>query len=420
MAKKVFNPEDFKIKLEKKLNMGRKPGFYYDVMQEYNGKFHEIKSDVSTAELLKYLDNKDYIEFMQLKKHCICIICDQLFFKFLNTNTLWAYESYYNNYVLYYDFNETDYKYLFERLKTHHIRVCANFPVAFIKTKMLKFCPKWSEFKITSLPKLTSKDIDRILSIYDEFERNKGYYYQINKLSNQYRIPQAVCGVLAKSVISINTHIVLERILQVMSHSTAILDNSDTEQPYRFNFKTFLKDMTFVGRKAKKQDIVVNALNELISIGLIDKFNISNDSLIFRTSFMTKHIRQQIKRNTGYYSDIPGSKQAPFIATFINYLAWIINCPAKYDRLTISLETLLSKHLGLSRLLDEHRLNEIAKVLTLLRKIGLDYGLLKPAQNTQDVNSADVKYLLQYRTELHTFMQLQTSSKDEKEKKNGN
>ena len=413
MAKKQLNRQELQVQNEKKLNKGRQPGFCYDVSQIYNDEYTTVKENVSTEDLLYNLDySSQYVGEMYPKEQCVCIVCDELSFKLLNPKTLWAYEPYFYQYVVFYRFDEYDVKYLADNLVSSRIRAYPCYALTFTKTTLPKFCPKWSEYKIGSLPPITSNDIEKILSIDDDLYQNNGYYYQINELSDKYRIPQAVCGIMAKSVIPINARVVLEKVLQIMSHSSAIIDNSELEQPYWCSFKAFYKDLTFTGREAKKQDIVINSFNELITIGLVDDFNIDDDdNLVFSSRIMTKHIRQQIKRNMGYYAKIPGTKQAPFIATFIDYLWWIINCPACYEKITISLETLFCRHLELSRLLIEHRNGEIAKILTLLRKVGQEYGLLQVAPSTQDFTSADVKYLLQHRTELHTFLQITPTNK---------
>lgn len=408
MARKQLNKQELQVQNEKKLNKGRQPGFRYDVSQIYNDEYTTVKEDVSTEDLLYNLDySSQYVGEMYPKEQCVCIVCDELSFKLLNPKTLWAYEPYFYQYVVFYRFDEYDVKYLADNLVSSRIRAYPCYALTFTKTTLPKFCPKWSDYKITNLPPLSSNDMENILSIDNDLYNYDGYYFQINYFSDKYRIPEAICGIMAKSVIPINARVVLEKVLQVMSHSSAIIDNSNLEQPYYYDFKTFCKNLSFTGRKAKRADIVLSSLDELTKIGIIDSFCIDDDDdLVFSSRLMTKHIRQQIKRNIGYYAQIPGTKQAPFIATFIDYLWWIINCPACYKKITISLETLFCRHLELSRLLIEHRNGEIAKILNLLRKVGQDYGLLETAQNTQDFTSADVKYLLLHRTELHTFLQL--------------
>ena len=363
MAKKKLNRQELQVQNEKKLNKGRQPGFRYDVSQIYNDEYTTVKENVSTEDLLYNLDySSQHVGEMYPKEQCVCIVCDELSFKLLNPKTLWAYEPYFHQYIVFYRFDEYDIKYLADNLVSSRIKVYPCYALTFTKTTLPKFCPKWSEYKIGSLPPITSNDIEKILSIDDDLYQNNGYYYQINELSDKYRIPQAICGIIAKYVIPINARVVFEKVLQIMSHSTAIIDNSELEQPYLCSFKAFYKDLTFTGRKATNQDLVINSFNELITIGLVDDFNIDDDdNLVFSSRIMTKHIRQQIKRNMGYYAQIPGTKQALFIATFIDYLWWIVNCPACYDKITISLETLFSRNLGLARLLTEHRNGEIER-----------------------------------------------------------
>ena len=414
MARKQLNKQELQVQNENKLNKGRQPGFRYDVSKVYNDEFSIIRENASTEQLLYDLDySSSYVGEMYPKEFCTCIVCDVLTFKLLNPKTLWVYEPYYNQYILFYRYDEYDVKHLRENLHSNKIRANETWTITFTKTTLPKFCPRWSEYKITNLPPLSSNDMEYILLVDEKLCCYDGYYFQINKLSDKYRIPEAICGIMAKSVIPINARVVLEKVLQVMSHSSAIIDNSNLEQPYCYDFKAFCKDLSFTGRKAKKKDIVLSSLDELTKIGIIDSFCIDNDDdLVFSSRLMTKHIRQQIKRNMGYYAQIPGTKQAPFISVFIDYLWWIINCPACYDKITISLETLFCRHLGLSRLLLEHRNGEIAKILTLLRKVGQDYGLLEePAQNTQDITGVDVKYLLVHRTALHEFLQIAPTNK---------
>ena len=418
MSNKQLDKQKFKVQNEKKLNKGRSPGFRYDISQIYNEDITTIMADVSTEELLNSLDyEKNYIGEMYPKQFCICISCDVLTFKLLNPKTLWLYEPYHNQYIVFYRYDEYEFKHLKDSIHSDRMMVSQTCIITFTKTTLPKFCPKWSEYKLATLPQLTTKEIEQILSIDGDLYNNNGYYYPINKFTDKYRIPQTVCGILAKHVIPMNTRVVLERLLQVMSHSSAILDNSELEQPYWYDFKLFSKDLKFTGRKAMKQDIIIKSLENLARIGLIDSFSLNNNKLIFTTHLITKHIRQQIKRNLGYYAQIPKSKQAPFIATFIDYLWWIINCPAGYKKITICLETLFNNNLGLSRLLEEHRNSEIAKILNTLRNIGQQYGLLDYALNTQDITSADVKYLLNNRTKLHTFLQIKTSNNEVKEEK---
>ena len=119
----------------------------------------------------------------------------------------------------------------------------------------------------------------------------------------------------------------------------------------------------------------------------------------------------------GFFSQLPPTKQAPIIATFVNYLAWIVNCPSNFTHLTIALDTLLVQ-LGVGRLLKEHRLSEIAKLLNLFRSYGVQYGLLTMPANAEEITSSDVKYLLQNRGKLHEFLILNNAPKGKEKKIN--
>lgn len=399
MAKKTLNPADFRVQNEKKLNKGRTPGFIYDISQVAENEFTTFKANASTEDILRFLDSPGYVGEMYPLKPCLCVVCDFLPFKLLNLPTMWAYEPYFNKYVYYFDYAPDRHAYLDERLHAYTIKAYGSYPLVFSRAKMPKLCPDWGNYHVGALPKITDKQIANIIALDGKLSENKGFYFNINKLKDLYRIPQAVCGRLARSVMSLNAHITLERILQIMSHSSAILENSDLKQPYRVDFKEFLKPLKFQGRKAKKRDITVNALNDLINVGLIDNYAIDEvGNLVFSTAFTTKHIRQQIKRPMGFYVDISAKK--PYIATFINYLWWIRQ--AGHAKLTIALDTLLIQ-LNLARLLKESRNAEIAKVLNELRSVGVNYGLLQ-MPGMGEITSADVKYLLANRTKLNEYI----------------
>ena len=279
---------------------------------------------------------------------------------------------------------------------------------------MPKFCSNWGEFKLSILPQLTAQILESIEETAKKVIDSNGAFFQINKLKPLYNIPLALSQKLGKTVLSINTHILLEHLLQAMTHSSAVIDNIYTDA-YLVNYAQFCKGLAFQG-KHKKKDVVINeAFKELQNHAIIDNFDIIDDNLAFESALITKHIKQRIRRNMCYYSQLPSTKQAPLIATFINYLYWIINCPSNFTHLTIALDTLLAQ-LGVERLLKEHRLSEIAKLLNLLRSYGVRYGLLTMPANAEEITSTDVKYLLANRTELHKYIVI-NNPQNGKEKK---
>lgn len=415
MVKKSLNPADFRMQNEKKLNKGRTPGFIYDVSQVAENEFITYRENATTEDILRLLDTSGYVGELYPVKPCLCVVCDFLPFKLLNFATMWAFEPYYNKYIFYFEYDAARHDYLTQNLKTYAIQVYSGYTLTFTRSKMPKFCPEWSNYHVGGLPKITDKMITDIMTLECQLIESKGYYFNINRLKDLYRVPQAVCGRLSRTVLPLNAHIVLERILQIMSHSTAILENTDLAQPYRMNFKEFLKPLQFAGRKAKKQDVARKALNDLINIGLVDSYAVDEiENLVFIASFITKHIRQQIKRPIGYYADM--SAQKPYMATFVNYLWWLRQ--AGHEKLTIALDTLLTQ-LNLERLLKESRNAEIARILNDLRHVGVKYKLLKMPENPQEITSADVKYLLKNRTKLHEFIKLVPSLDGKESKKNG-
>lgn len=414
MVKKQFNPADYRQKQEKKLNQGRKPGFIFDVVLDDESLTNVVKN-ANTACVLDYLEGKQYLGLMYPSQPCTCMVCNTLLFKLLNLSTMWGFEPLSGMYVYY--FASTD-EATFNRLqnleKEGIIGVYTCQGTLFSKYKMPKFSPNWADYKLSNLPQLTPQTLDFIIETAKKVIDNKDNFFLINKLKPLYNIPLALSQKLGKVVLSINAHILLEHLLQYMTHSSAIIDNTYTDA-YLVNYAQFCKGLTFQGKHKRKDFVINEAFKELQNNAIIDDFNIVDDKLTFESALITNHIKQRIRRNMDFYSQLPPTKQAPIIATFINYLFWIVNCPSNFARLTIALDTLLTQ-LGVQRLLEEHRLGEIAKLLSLLRSYGVEYGLLAMPANSEDITSQDIKYLLQNRGKLHEFLILKTAENG-KEKK---
>ena len=414
MVKKQLNPADYRQKQEKKINQGRKPGFIFDVCLD-DESLTRVHTNASTACVLDYLEGKQYLGLMYPSQLCTCVVCNTLLFKLLNLSTLWAFEPLTGMYVYYFaQISESDSNRLKSLENEGIIGVYNCYSLVFNKYQMPKFCSNWGEFKLSILPQLTAQILESIEKTAKKVIDSNGAFFQINKLKPLYNIPLALSQKLGKTVLSINTHILLEHLLQAMTHSSAVIDNIYTDA-YLVNYAQFCKGLAFQG-KHKKKDVVINeAFKELQNHAIIDNFDIIDDNLAFESALITKHIKQRIRRNMCYYSQLPSTKQAPLIATFINYLYWIINCPSNFTHLTIALDTLLAQ-LGVERLLKEHRLSEIAKLLNLLRSYGVRYGLLTMPANAEEITSTDVKYLLANRTELHKYIVI-NNPQNGKEKK---
>ena len=402
MVKKTFNPADYRQKQEKKLNQGRKPGFTFDVCLNDENLTNVVKN-ASTAYILDYLEGNQYLGKMYPSTPCTCIVCNPLLFKLLNLPTIWAFEPLTGMYLYYYaPTDEATFNRLQRLNKEDIITVDLNLNLIFNKYTLPKFSQNWGDYKLSNLPQLTPQTLDIIEETAKKVIENKNNFFQINKLKPLYNIPLALSAKLGKVVLSINAHILLKHLLQKMTHSSAIIDNTYTDA-YLVDYAQLCKGLVFQGKHRRKDIVIKEAFEELQMHNIIDNFNIVNDSLTFESVLITKHIKQRIRRNMGFYALLPPTKQAPIIATFINYLYWIINCPSKFTHLTIALDTLLAQ-LGVQRLLEEHRLSEIAKLLNLLRRYGVEYGLLHMPANTQDINSNDVKYLLSNRSKLHEYL----------------
>lgn len=416
MVKKTFNPADFRLKQEKKLNQGRKPGFIFDVCLN-DESLTKVHTNASTACVLDYLEGKQYLGLMYPSQSCTCIVCNTLLFKLLNLPTMWAFEPLTGMYVYYFaQISESDSNRLKSLENEGIIGVYNCYSLVFNKYQMPKFCSNWGEFKLSILPQLTPKILESIKETTKKVMDSNGAFFEINKLKPLYNMPLALSAKLGKVVLSINTHILLERLLQCMSHSSAIIDNTYTDA-YLVNYAQFCKGLTFQGKHKRKDIVIEEALKELQKHSIIDDFEVVDDNLVFESALITKHIKQRIRRNMGYYAQLPPTKQAPIIATFINYLHWIVNCPSNFTHLTIALDTLLIQ-LGVERLLKEHRLCEIAKLLNLLRSYGVRYGLLAMPANAEEITSSDVKYLLQNRGKLHEFLILNNAPKGKEKKIN--
>ena len=423
MVRKKFSPADDLVQQKKKLNTGRVPGFYYDILfEEQEGQdFEEVKINATTEDVVRYLNNKQtkYLGALDTSHDCIYVVCSPLAFKLLGFKTLWAYEPLYDTYIYYFDYDYYYLEYLSKYLQTYELKVEWSYSLMFTKATMPKFCKDWVNYHVTALPKITETIADKIIKVSQDLADNDGYYYQINTLKDVYRIPQAVCGRMAKTVLPYSTLMVLERILQIVSHSSAIIENTDLSQWYRFDFVQLIEWLFPADDETEdyiiyKEDVEVctKALDDLKTRGYIDKYVIDDNNVFtFTSAFITRHARQQIKRNIGYFDDLPA--QRPYVATFINYLWWIQQTGHK--QLTIALDTLLA-NLNLDRLLREHRNGEIAEILNILRKYGIKYELLEPAEKTQEITSDDVKYLKKNRTKLHEYFKLvQLNKKGETE-----
>ena len=279
---------------------------------------------------------------------------------------------------------------------------------------MLKLSQNWADYELSNLPQLTPQTLDFIEETAKNVIENKNNFFLINKLKPFYNMPLALSAKLGKTVLSINTHILLEHLLQQMTHSSAVIDNIYTDV-YLVDYAQFQKGLAFQGKHKRKDFVIKEALKELQMHNIIDDFEVIDDNLVFESALITKHIKQRIRRNMGFYAQLPTTKQAPIIATFINYLYWIINCPSNFTHLTIALDTLLAQ-LGVERLLKEHRLSEIAKLLNLLRCYGVEYGLLNMPAKTEEITSTDVKYLLANRSKLHEFLILNNAQNGKESK----
>ncbi len=414
MVKKTFNQAEYRQKQEKKLNQGRKPGFIFDVVLDDDTLTNVLKN-ASTTCILDYLEGKQYLGVMYPSQPCIGIACNLLLFKLLNLPTIWAYEPFTGMFVYYFaQISESNFNKLKSLENKGIIRVYNYYSIAFNKYNMPKFSPNWADYKLSNLPQLTPQTLDFIEETAQKVIDNKDNFFLINNLKPLYNMPLALSAKLGKTVLSINAHTLLEHLLQEMTHSSAVIDNTYSDI-YLVNYPQLCKGLTFQGKHKKKDFVIKEAFEELQKHAIIDDFNIIDDKLTFEADLITKHIKQRIRRNMGFYSQLPPTKQAPVIATFINYLFWIVNCPSNYTQLTIALDTLLTQ-LSVERLLKEHRLSEIAKLLNLLRSYGVEYGLLAMPAEQKEITSKDVKYLLQNRTELHKYLILNNPQKG-KEKK---
>ena len=414
MVKKTFNPADFRLKQEKKINQGRKPGFIFDIVLD-DETSTRVHTNASTACVLDYLEGNQYLGLMYPSQLCTCVVCNTLLFKLLNLPTMWAFEPLSGMFVYYLaPTDEATFNRLQSLEKEGIIGVYTCQGTLFSKYKMPKLCPNWADYKLSNLPQLTPQILDSIEETAKKVIENKDNFFLINNLKPLYNMPLALSAKLGKVVLSINTHILLEHLLQYMTHSSAVIDNTYCDV-YLVDYAQFCKGLIFQGKHKRKDIVIEEALKELQMHAIIDDFDIIDDSLVFESALITKHIKQRIRRNMGFYAPLPPTKQAPIIATFINYLAWISDCPSNFTHLTIALDTLLAQ-LGVQRLLEEHRLSEIAKLLNLLRSYGVQYGLLCMPANAEEITSTDVKYLLANRTELHKYIVI-NNPKMGKEKK---
>lgn len=412
MVKKV--KDELNQKHAKKLNLGRCAGFRYDLYRQQDADLIEYENDVDAQYLLTKIksdrtlhgdDNytPGKIGALYPLHPCLCIVCSPLAFKLLNLKTFWAYEPIFDKYVYYFKNDDYYRSYLFKHLnytQSVPIQIFQQYEILFTKCTLPKFSNNWQNSHLTSAPNMTESIANKIIQISNKINDNYGYYWQLNPSNNTYRIGQAVVGRLGKTVMSYNAHAVLELILQVVSCSYAIVDNSNTTQSYKCNFKWFLQAFKPVGRKKAKAIVFEDDLNELLYHGFIDGYKFDDENNFYFTStFLTRHARQKILRPLGFYAGLPVKR--PYIATWLNYLWWIRY--SQHPQLTVALDTLLG-YLDLSNLIKESRLTEIAKVLNILRRHGQDAGYLVKAEDEKEITSKDVKHLLNNRKELNKYV----------------
>ena len=399
----------------KRLNLGRCAGFRYDIEQQQDAELINYQCDVDAQYLLTKIKsdrtlhgNENYSPGMLGALYplhpCLCIVCSPLAFKLLNLKTFWAYEPLFDKYIYYFKDDNYYMDYISKSLNysnTTAIQVFFNYEILFTKSTLPKFCNGWENAHLTSASNITESVANKIIQISNKINDNYGYFWQLNPICNTYRIGQAVVGRLGKTVMSYNAHALLELILQVVSCSYAIVDNTNATQPYICNYKELLQLFKPAGRKKAKAIVFEDALQELIQHGFIDGYAVKDDDLYFASTFLTRHARQKIIRPLGFYAGLPAKR--PYIATWLNYLWWIQH--SQHPQLTVALDTLLG-YLDLSNLIRESRLTEIAKVLNLIRRHGQDAGYLLKAEDETEITAKDVKYLMKHRTELKTVIRI--------------
>lgn len=405
--------DELNQKQAKKLNLGRCAGFRYDLYRQQDADLIEYENDVDAQYLLTKIKsdrtlhgNENYSPGMLGALYplhpCLCIVCSPLAFKLLSLKTFWAYEPLFDRYIYYFKDDNYYMDYISKSLNcsnTIAIQVFFNYEILFTKSTLPKFCSGWENAHLTSASNITESVANKIIQISNKINDNYGYYWQLNPTCNTYRIGQAIAGRLGKTVMSYNAHAVLEIILQVVSCSYAIVDNTNTTQPYKCNFKWLLQAFKPVGRKKAKAIIFDEAMAELVHYGYINGYAVKDKDMYFTSTFLTRHARQNIKRELGFYAGLPAKR--PYIATWLNYLWWIQH--SQHPQLTVALDTLLG-YLELSNLIRESRLTEIATILNILRRHGQGAGYILKADDEAEITSKDVKYLLNNRTELNKYV----------------
>lgn len=400
----------------KRLNLGRCAGFRYDIEQQQDAELINYQCDVDAQYLLTKIKsdrtlhgNENYSPGMLGALYplhpCLCVVCSPLAFKLLNLKTFWAYEPLFDKYIYYFKYDAYYEDYISKHLnytQSVPIQVFQQYELLFTKSTLPKFCNGWENAHLTSAPNITESVANKIISISNKINDNYGYYWQLNPACNTYRIGQAIAGRLGKTVMSYNAHVALELILQVVSCSYAIVDNTNPLQPYIYNYyKELLQLFKPLGRKKAKAIIFEDAIRELIQHGFIDGYKFDNNNLWFTSAFLTRNARQKILRPLGFYAGLPAKR--PYIATWLNYLWWIQH--SQHPQLTVALDTLLG-YLELSNLIRESRLTEIATILNILRRHGQDAGFLLKANDETEITTKDVKYLMKHRTELKTVIRI--------------
>lgn len=406
----------FKEQIESRLVKLHKQGFIFDSLYYNCESYYVDQHDISAETVFNYYSyNKQLLFGITTSDNVISIVCDNLTaFKLLDLHTL-AIEDKFNNRITYF------FKYdsaVYEELKTELNSYC----IRVMKVPRIMFSPKYMpkvyelkdrKYNLANLPRISQHLKKQILKVADDLEQHKGYHFQINH-GNKYRISTAtILNLLSSPIMSVNERKVFESVSRTITNSTFVLDTSQTGMEFRVPYKTFKGGLKLSRSTETIPEMITSAFETFKYYGLVDVYTVNNNLITFTANGLTQDLQQQNnQRPYGFYDKIPGTKKAPKLAAWLDYLWIILRFTRQNKRLTIALDTLLDK-LDLTNLLDGHRIKLIAEWLNELSRIGIEYGFLIDKGIT--FNNAIVQRLLKERNSLHEYVILHDVAQSGKE-----
>ncbi len=413
--------KNFQEQIEGRLDKLHKQGFVFNSLYFSKGSYKPDQRNIPVGNVIEFFNyNKQLLFSMTLPEDVIAIMCDSIVsFKLLDLHTLAMEDKLRHKMIYFFRYDSAMFEELKAELNCYCLEVTKEPKIAFSPKYMPKvYEQKDRKYTLATLPRISQHLKKQILKVADDIEKHQGYHFQINH-GNKYRISTAtILNLLSSPIMTVNERKVFESVSRAITNSTFVLDTSQTGMEFRVPYKTFKCGLKLSRSTETIPEMITSAFETFKYYGLIDDYSINNDLITFTASGLTQDLQQQNnQRQYGFYNKIPGTKKAPKLAAWLDYLWIILRFTRKNKKLQIALNTLLDK-LDLMNLWDGHRIKQIAEWLNDLSRIGIEYGFLKDKGIT--FNNAIVQRLLKERNSLHEYVILHDVAQCDKDgKQNG-